>query len=205
MPTTLKAIETTYQGIKFRSRLEARWCVFFQELGIEWEYEKEGFELGKGIRYLPDFWLPKLKCWFEVKGESPSDEELKKAQLLRDQGDWPVVIASGQVGTGPHHCFAQDIGHSSGGCSEWEVRWYICDGCRRPKLSWGDSCHTIVGPGWAQHPAEWCGPTGFVRDPKSECGPKWNLHNVLLDAPIGRAIQAARAARFEFGARRRRR
>lgn len=42
---TIKAIETSYKGYRFRSRLEARWAVFFDALGIEWEYEKEGYEL----------------------------------------------------------------------------------------------------------------------------------------------------------------
>ena len=32
-----KAIETKYKGFRFRSRLEARWAVFFDALGIEWE------------------------------------------------------------------------------------------------------------------------------------------------------------------------
>lgn len=40
-----KAIQTVYKGYKFRSRLEARWAVFFDALGITWQYEKEGYEL----------------------------------------------------------------------------------------------------------------------------------------------------------------
>ena len=54
----MKIIETKYKGYRFRSRLEARWAVFFDELGIEWEYEPEGFDLGDGTYYLPDFRLP---------------------------------------------------------------------------------------------------------------------------------------------------
>lgn len=72
---TIQAIETRYAGCVFRSRLEARWAVFFDELGIEWEYEPQGFNLpwrltfAEGvIRYLPDFYLPSLKTWVEVKG-----------------------------------------------------------------------------------------------------------------------------------------
>ena len=34
---------TKYAGILFRSRLEARWAVFFDALGISWEYEPETF------------------------------------------------------------------------------------------------------------------------------------------------------------------
>ena len=56
----IKPIETIYNGYKFRSRLEARWAVFFDSLGVEYEYEPEGFELPSGKRYLPDF---KVKCY----------------------------------------------------------------------------------------------------------------------------------------------
>lgn len=55
MSVLIKAIETEYNGYKFRSRLEARWAVFFDALGVEYEYEPEGFELPSGKRYLPDF------------------------------------------------------------------------------------------------------------------------------------------------------
>jgi hypothetical protein len=72
---TIKAIETRYAGCRFRSRLEARWAVFFDALGIAWEYEPQGFECEYRITresgsftYLPDFWLPELKVWAEVKG-----------------------------------------------------------------------------------------------------------------------------------------
>ena len=41
----IQAIETRYNGYRFRSRLEARWAVFFDEMGIEYEYEIEGFDL----------------------------------------------------------------------------------------------------------------------------------------------------------------
>lgn len=65
----VKAIETHYAGCRFRSRLEARWAVFFDRLGIEWQYEIEGYETPAG-RYLPDFYLPENKRWIEVKGGS---------------------------------------------------------------------------------------------------------------------------------------
>lgn len=71
----IKAIETSYAGCRFRSRLEARWAVFFDHLGIRWEYEPEGFEwgsCGETSRWLPDFHLPATNTWVEVKG---SDEQ----------------------------------------------------------------------------------------------------------------------------------
>ncbi len=79
-----KAIETRYAGCMFRSRLEARWAVFFDALKVAWEYEPEGFVGIKGEKYLPDFFLPELAAanhpgggagvYVEVKG---SDAQLK--------------------------------------------------------------------------------------------------------------------------------
>ena len=63
----MKAIETKAYGHRFRSRLEARWAVAFTEARIEWQYEPEGFDLGDAGLYLPDFWLPQVSMWAEVK------------------------------------------------------------------------------------------------------------------------------------------
>ena len=46
----IKPIETVYNGYRFRSRLEARWAVFFDEAEIPYEYEPEGFDVD-GIWY----------------------------------------------------------------------------------------------------------------------------------------------------------
>lgn len=53
----IKPIETYYKGYRFRSRAEARWAVFFDACNVEWEYEPEGYDLGDGLGYLPDFLL----------------------------------------------------------------------------------------------------------------------------------------------------
>lgn len=67
MAYTIKPIETSYRGYRFRSRIEARYAVFFDTLGLDWEYELEGYELDGGVRYLPDFYLPSLRSHVEVK------------------------------------------------------------------------------------------------------------------------------------------
>ena len=85
---SIKAIETQYKGYRFRSRLEARWAVFFDALKQDWEYEREGFELGDGVRYLPDFWLFMNKpygqegFWIEIKPSEPDEHERLKLELL---------------------------------------------------------------------------------------------------------------------------
>lgn len=67
MKQTIKPIETEYNGYRFRSRLEARWAVFFDALKVEYQYELEGFDLYYNGKYLPDFFLPKSNAFIEVK------------------------------------------------------------------------------------------------------------------------------------------
>lgn len=79
----IKAIQTSYAGYKFRSRLEARWAVFFDALGIKWEYEPEGFDLGGGVYYLPDFKVTSndgFIRWYEIKGVGATCEKFSKFQ-----------------------------------------------------------------------------------------------------------------------------
>src|SRR5574343_261578 len=90
----LKTIETEYKGYRFRSRTEARWAVFLDSFDEEWHYEVEGYELPSG-RYLPDFWLSRLYCWLEIKGEKPTESEEQLCYELACATDKPVAIAWG--------------------------------------------------------------------------------------------------------------
>jgi len=84
---TIKSIPTKYSGYTFRSRLEARVAVFFDQLRLSWEYEPEGYDLPINGWYLPDFLLKKnekLKydIWVECKGKEPTIEEDNKLNEL---------------------------------------------------------------------------------------------------------------------------
>lgn len=83
---SLKVIETRYKGYRFRSRLEARWAVFFDALGVRYEYELEGFDLGKAGWYLPDFYLPDADKWIEIKPAWPDTEDLNKVAAFIGTG-----------------------------------------------------------------------------------------------------------------------
>lgn len=96
---SLRAITTRYKGYSFRSRLEARWAVFFDHLKIRWEYEAEGFELGNGLRYLPDFWLPDWGLWVEVKPDAPDEVTAEKARRLAQQSGALVLVVHGMPGS----------------------------------------------------------------------------------------------------------
>lgn len=92
----IKAIETKYKGYRFRSRLEARWAVFFDEMGLDWAYEPQGFDLGELGWYLPDFVIAgngscssvipaapqesgsRAHFFVEVKGKMPTEIEVRK-------------------------------------------------------------------------------------------------------------------------------
>jgi hypothetical protein len=123
----IKAIETRYAGCRFRSRLEARWARFFDFIGVRWKYEKEGFDLGKSGAYLPDFWLPDLGIWYEIKGvlhwdESEKSPELELMKVFRDNGV-ACCLSEGLPGEHRVWWFGWDLNESSGGSSEDFGRW----------------------------------------------------------------------------------
>ena len=151
----LRAIQTPYGGCEFRSRLEAKWAVFFDALAIEWRYEYEGFELAPfGKRYLPDFYLPELGYWIEVKPGLPDEAELRKAYLFnyglaRDPatsqqrafilfGDipWPYPKRGNVSGFSASH-------EAEGDPSRWDLCWQACPTCQRLTIGQINtmSCH----------------------------------------------------------------
>lgn len=88
-----KALETAYAGCRFRSRLEARWALFFDAIREPWRYEVAGFQLSDGVWYLPDFWLPEMNLWLEVKGQPPTSAEVDKIRrLAQDSGNAAAIF-----------------------------------------------------------------------------------------------------------------
>ena len=140
----MKAIETIYNGYRFRSRLEARWAVFFTACGIKFTYEPEGFQFADGTRYLPDFYLPWFKCYVEIKPSSIYGEDLdeaeQKCRLLFEEGaDCITMLCIGDPYDWNVKVFCNDATDSSGGSSEWNVEFL--EGCQ---YGWEyDSKHTI--------------------------------------------------------------
>jgi len=91
-----RPIETYYNGYRFRSRLEARWAVFFDSAFIDYQYEPEGYVLSDGNCYLPDFYLPLFHMFVEIKPSDATDdvvyearsklEKLYKSDLFAEEG-----------------------------------------------------------------------------------------------------------------------
>lgn len=124
--TQPQAIQTEYEGYLFRSRLEARWAVFFDTLGIEWEYEPEGFVLEDGNYYLPDFYLTEFYCYFEVKRKSVKNTSkgyLAKTKISYGQrcGEWAGIICFGDPMDDDLYIYCQETDDGGGGAYENEV------------------------------------------------------------------------------------
>ncbi len=109
----IAAIPTTYRGIVFRSRLEARWAAFFDVCGWDWAYEP--FRLDG---WLPDFLIRTNACdvLAEVKpvdlarawadytaGSSVGLPDYGKA--TKYSGDRPIIL----LGREPTCLYGDDI------------------------------------------------------------------------------------------------
>lgn len=92
---TPEPIETRYAGCRFRSRLEARHAVALDVLGIQWDYEYEAYQTDAGA-YLPDFRLPELKIWLEIKPEPVTDPRHAAFSSALTDG-WQLLVADGPI------------------------------------------------------------------------------------------------------------
>ena len=209
--SVITPIETLYNGYRFRSRLEARWAVFLDALGVDYMYEPQGFVTEDGETYLPDF---KVKCYgtrgfapyaapfdlyIEVKGEGDSQSERKLLSFAKNMEDMelrdsaygdrkgcPVLV----VGDVPNITCEADLTDAAVFGSYDRVRGFntICP----------FNYQLIDGDYFAAYPAVRNGCFFLYGD---DC-------NYILDdngEPMGedqrimRAYQIARTARFEHG------
>jgi hypothetical protein len=172
---SIKAIETRYKGYRFRSRLEARWAVFFDALGIEWLYEDQGYVLPDGTCYLPDFFLPKLYggMFVEVK---PRGHDSPEARALARSQPYPVLLLDGVPESRVYYwvdSIEVGVGHGENfvslGWDDWDV--CFCD-----EYTLGSEHRMFTSPGSDL--------SGFSPG---------------FDEKIRAAAAAARSARFEHG------
>lgn len=140
--------ETIYNGYRFRSRLEARWAVFFDKLRIPYQYEPEAFVCEDGSQYTPDFFLPEshLRNFFgkglylEIKHFSWNDPSQRQyidriATALPGKN---LVLICGEPAD------AIEYNLSSGNeqlCPEWDNYMGIqyCEKCRVLKAEFWES------------------------------------------------------------------
>lgn len=119
-PSQIRAIETRYKGYRFRSRLEARWAIYFDALEVAWEYEPEGFVLPNGDWYLPDFWLPfepwgdyeVAGLWLEIKPKPLNEDEISRLEMLATSTGHHAFALVGSPGKHYVHKFSHSGGNS---------------------------------------------------------------------------------------------
>lgn len=66
----------------------------FDRMPLQWNYEPEGHALA-GRGYLPDFFLPQLDAWFEVKPDETDGSERTVFQALVNESGRRGLIAYG--------------------------------------------------------------------------------------------------------------
>ena len=188
----IKAIETVYNGYRMRSRLEARWAIAFDVMGIKWAYELEGFELSNGVRYLPDFWFPEVKCWAEVKPGTFTTEEKERCQLLADSTGKPVILLDGMPEDRPYNHRGPN---GAGGYWAWSLCLGQAVGCPAMPLMlppWNEphpelSLDQLKAAGWDVAIRDYMDrKRAWAQQYDSAVGPRWEA-----------AILAAKRARFE--------
>jgi hypothetical protein len=95
----MKSIPTTYHGVRFRSRLEAKWAAFFDLAAWRWEYEP--FDMDG---WAPDFLIygKHINTLVEVKPAVWSSGKLPEALFAKairhDVQDGPSILL---LGVGP--------------------------------------------------------------------------------------------------------
>lgn len=209
----IKAIETEYNGYRFRSRLEARWAVFFDTLGVPYEYEPEGFDLGDGVYYLPDFRLkchgtrgdysrPPYDLYIEVKGVM-TEYDAKKIEAFSKS--YPILVVSNI----PEDCEAllygrvngEDIGYGMNGTSVCAFNYETVDGdyfYPAIPVAHEEKVRTQVKNDDPFGYLEWID-TVVTKRKLYLMGGDSNYIN-REDIPLlDRALKAARSARFEHG------
>jgi|SRR5215208_4017187 len=173
----LRPIDTVYNGYRFRSRLEARWAVFFDVLGVPYDYEPEGYDLGRVGWYLPDFWLPEQRCWVEIK---PADNWTFHPKI--------AALASGSGFQGLYVCGNPWFGDYGIRHHLGDEDWSFCEHPHRFALGRRDEQEL-----WVVH--EDC--CWHCLNPRTD-----DARYPLQEAPrIMEAYEAARGARFEHGER----
>lgn len=191
----IKAIETVYKGYRFRSRLEARWAVFFDSVGIKYIYEPEGFLFQDGTKYLPDFYLPKFYCYFEVKGKDikgtrQEEEARRKISEGMRTDSWAGIICFGDPFDHDMTLYCQEMDEDGGGIYEARVVFGHYVGTKTPMLFAWDDCKDRTFVDTFEN----------LRIIPAQTDTRYEfLHNPFVTDDIINAELKARQARFEHG------
>lgn len=143
------SIPTIYNGIKMRSKLESKIAYFLDCLNIKWIYESQAYLLSTGIMYHPDFYLPELKTWIEVKGIIEEHNKEYSKTFVEDNKTNLILISSNQC-----RWFGEDNGYI---CEDDDIliglcikcnHWFFCSNISNwncTNCNYFDGAHIIKG------------------------------------------------------------
>ena len=122
-------IPTSYGGIDFRSRTEARWAAFFDLCGGTWDYEPLDLR-----GYIPDFVVYFFEPLIvEVKGGALTIDALMAHAGKIDRSGWEgeAVIVGATPGKHPEIGIGNDNGKKGFGLSWAPMMFQRCQSCAR--------------------------------------------------------------------------
>lgn len=92
-----KRSECRYNGITLRSSWEVAYAKFLESLQQPWVYEIKRFKITNSNRptYLPDFYLPNLDLYVEIKGWD-RDNSIARAKRFSEQYHTKLLILDGR-------------------------------------------------------------------------------------------------------------
>ena len=170
---------TWYNNYLFRSKLEAKWAVFFDRLKIRWTYEPEPFVCSDGSQYTPDFFLPEVYLrdvkgiYIEIKPEGFSDHLYYRRIKSSLEGSNLVVLFGDPITATVE---AQDSGYNKNSqLQPWEdhpMVFMFCDSCRTAKIEFNEGNYYFC--------------------------PKCKTPLLFIDPEVSSAAEFARNFRFQF-------
>lgn len=85
-PRQLRAIPTSWHGVNYRSRLEAKFARLLELMNIRFLYEPVKCARAGGGTYTIDFFLPEQQLYVELKPKRPHVEEEEKCEEMSAKG-----------------------------------------------------------------------------------------------------------------------
>lgn len=92
----MKVLPTKFRGTEYRSKTEAMWAAYFYFLNVPFVYEPDTYDLGESGCYIPDFYLPNLDCFVEIKPDVIIEGRESPCYALAEDSGKTVFLIHGR-------------------------------------------------------------------------------------------------------------
>lgn len=160
----MEAKKTLYNNTLFRSKLEAKWAVFFDLSGIKYQYEPEAFLCEDKSQYTPDFFLPEAALrngydyndndkltkidpgvYLEIKPLSYNWDELYEKRIFSAINPNPLILFVGDPIDGAINSFDSCENHNHQLSPWWDncMTLMKCCKCHKVKFEFNEGNYYI--------------------------------------------------------------